>query len=350
VFLVHRLDLLHQVLDVLRGKDGHPGIFRYPELVGQVGGGVYEPNVVTVMTVQTICAALDIETDGEDETDDYEKETDTKGAVAHRDAIEQCLLRARVVVVDECHHVPAKTIFSVLAGMGKASFRYGLSATDWRDDGTDLLIEAGLGPRIVNISLSDLVDLGYLVPAKITMYDIESSPWDGLGKKANWLAVYRQYIVENEKLNKKVVSVNKEWYNEGRTILTLVTQIKHGEALKEAHEKEGIPSVFLSGQDNIEFRKETLDSIRNKTLRHLIATSIADEGLDLPALDALNLAGGGRSSTKVYQRIGRILRPFDNKTSGLVADYFVGAHKWLEAHSQRRLQMYKRERAFHLGP
>jgi len=348
VFLVHRLDLMHQVLDVLRGtvRDGQriDGLFMYPELVGQVGSGVYEPNIVTVMTVQTICAALGIDTEETDELD----VKDVTTARAHRDQIIGCLSRAEVVLVDECHHVPADTIYAVLEKMGRATFRFGLSATDWRDDGADILIEAALGKRLVNITLSDLVKLKYLVPARIKVYDIKNRDAWGLANERNYQKIYSKYVVNNMALNEKVVEVNQCWHAEGRTILTLVTAIKHGEMLTEMMSAAGIPTVFLSGKDKVDFRKEVLNDIRSKTLRSLVATSIADEGLDLPSLDAINLAGGGRSSTKVYQRIGRSLRPTPGKTEGLVADYYIHGHKTVQEHAEVRERMYKREPAFKL--
>jgi superfamily II DNA or RNA helicase len=107
-----------------------------------------------------------------------------------------------------------------------------------------------------------------------------------------------------------------------------------------------VPSIFLSGKDTTVKRREVMDDIRSGRLRHLIGTSIADEGLDMPILDALTLAGGGRSTTKVYQRIGRVLRPFAGKTDALVADFRLKQEEKINKHAGRRANVYRKELHF----
>ena len=66
------------------------------------------------------------------------------------------------------------------------------------------------------------------------------------------------------------------------------------------------------------------------------------EGLDLPALRTLILAGGGKSSTRALQRVGRITRPWPNKKYGIVID--VWDHiRYFEDHASRRRKIYSTE-------
>lgn len=349
IFLVHRRDLLHQAKNVLCGYTDdlgkkHEGVMMFPELVGQVGGGVYEPNLITVMTVQSACAALGLS--GYKDTDGLSSPIEP---IPHKaeTIVRECLEGAEVLILDEAHHAPADTIYDIVQSCKNTHWRIGLSATDWRDDNADLYIEAATGPRLVNISLSDLIDIGQLVPVYITITDIEYQKPSGWGATTEtWSTVYKNGITHNDKLNAAVLAQNETWYNAGRTILTLVRSISHGIALKKSHKARGIPTVFLSGSDNAEYRSQVLDRVRRGELRHLIATSIADEGLDLPRLDALNLAGGGKSSTNAYQRIGRVIRTFPGKTEGLVADYRVKDGLWLERHAEIRERIYKHEKGF----
>jgi len=336
IFLVHRRDLLHQAVGVLRE------LMMYPELVGEVGDGIFNPQTITVATVQSLCAALNIEVGKSDDDIPDEKDDLLRD---RKDAVETLLGAAEVIVCDEVQHVPCDTIYNLLKKFPNAAFRYGLSATDWRDDGADLQIEAAVGPRIVDINLSYLIDRDYLVPPHITMHKMRAPAKEYLGTD-NWNGVYKHFVTHNESFAEQVLEINAQWYREGRTILTLVTNISHGHYLERLHNASGVPSLFLSGKDGKETRKDALDRIRSKNLSHLIATSIADEGLDLPALDALNLAGGGKSSTRAYQRIGRILRPYEGKSFGLVADYEGCQHKWLKDHARDRLRIYKAEPRF----
>lgn len=348
IFLVHRLDLMHQVLDVLRGytdDDGvyHEGLMLYPEIVGQVGGGIYEPNIITVATVQTLCAALDVKYEKGDDDDDA-KET---GAAAARPAIEKMLEECQVIIGDECHHAPADTIYKILEKIPNAVYRIGLSATDWRDDGADLMIEAAYGPRVVDITASDLIEWKYLVPPFITMYPMAQPPEKISARKAsNWNAVYSHFYSNNEHFHHQVLEIARSWYWEGRTTLILVERVAHGRILEEMLNERGIEAVFASGKDKADVRKTVFNRVRRKDLRVLIGTSIADEGLDIRTLDALILAGGGKASTRAYQRIGRVIRTWHDKTNALVADFRCRDSEWLDEHARTRLRIYKREKRF----
>ena len=75
----------------------------------------------------------------------------------------------------------------------------------------------------------------------------------------------------------------------------------------------------------------------------MIGSTIADEGLDVPALDTLILAGGGRSSTRAFQRIGRVLRLYKGKTRATVFDFDDKTNRMLQNHSKARMKYYRTE-------
>lgn len=333
IILVHRLDLLRQVHETLLK------FMQYPEVVGRVGGGIYEPSMVTVCTVQTLCAALGVTYEAGSDDDDEKP----RSASIHRSAISAMLSKAQVVIVDEAHHAPARTISEVLRLCGNATWRIGFTATDWRDDGADLLLEAAIGPRIFDKSLSDLIALGWLVPADVYMYPQAAREYEC--ESTHWQTLYKYYYTENQPFHEQVVNLNSQWYEAGRHILTLVTQIEHGKKLQRMHREAGMECIFLSGQTPEHQRKQILSDVIKGRMRCLIGTSVADEGLDMPILDALNLAGGGRSTTKVYQRIGRTLRPFGDKKEALILDYRCPDEK-LNKHSGRRANIYRHESGF----
>jgi len=92
-------------------------------------------------------------------------------------------------------------------------------------------------------------------------------------------------------------------------------------------------------------RKQAIQEMREGKRIALIASTIADEGLDIKNLSAIILAGGGKSSTRALQRIGRVLRPFDGKTHAVVIDFDDEA-KYLRKHSLRRKLIYETEPRF----
>jgi superfamily II DNA or RNA helicase len=77
-----------------------------------------------------------------------------------------------LAIFDEAHHVAAQTIYDLLYRMPNVSTVVGLSASPWRDDGLDLLLEAALGPVRYAIRASDLIDQGWLVPPHIRVHRI----------------------------------------------------------------------------------------------------------------------------------------------------------------------------------
>lgn len=334
VIIVHRKDLLRQFVKVLNN------LMMFREVIGQIGMGVYKPNLITVCTMQTICAAFDMNYSGEEKEEIF-------GARGYRDLILKTLEDAKVVIQDEVHHAPCNSIQEILKCCKNATWRIGLSATDWREDGGDLAIEASFGPRIVDISLSDLVPHGFIVPAKITMHTMHTPPIQLLKKdKDNWHAIYKHYYTNNQEFHWQILQQNQEWYDQGKHILTLVKSVQQGHKLEKLHNKAGIKTLFLSGKNDDMQREKGFKAIEEGRIRHLIGTSIADEGLDLPILDCLNLAGGGKSTVSLYQRIGRVVRAMPGKTHAEVVDYHPREHYILSRHSKIREFTYKKESCF----
>jgi len=269
---------------------------------------------------------------------------------------------ANNIVVSNCHHIPAQTSIDISNVCKDAYYRIGVSATPWRDAGDDLLIEAVLNKRHPenNISASELIKLGYLV--KPTIYFIKE---DLNLKEKNYNKLYTNAIVKNKHRNNTIVKIAKNMINsKNSTILILIQRVKHGEILlnllkdeidnnsfleKIKSDKNGKDNSilvnnieFLSGKDDIDKRKAVLQSVKEKKVKILIGSTIADEGMDCAPLDCLILAGGGRSSTRAYQRIGRVLRLFKNKNRAIVFD-FDDKSPILHRHSLTRKRLYKKE-------
>ena len=77
----------------------------------------------------------------------------------------------------------------------------------------------------------------------------------------------------------------------------------------------------------------------------LCHNSLADEGLNIPALDAIILAGGGKSPTRMKQRIGRVLRLSPGKKEAFVID-FKDNVRYLLGHYKKRREMCEEEKQF----
>ncbi len=332
-FFVHTRDLLHQSAEALQAELGVE--------VGRLGDGHVDLRPVTVATLQTAARALGITTpaaerDEAEETPPAERPTRIRERL---EAIRQAIAAAAVVIFDECHHVPAETAYKVAFKTVGAAWRFGLSATPWRDDHADLLLEAALGDRLCRITCSDLIAEGYLVPPDIRM---ERSPaGEPIPRRCPYPEVYRRAIVENQSRNRAIAAHARRLAEQGRGVLILVAQVAHGRRLLES-----LPEArFAYGSLEMDRRRAYLRDLERKLHPLLIATTLADEGLDIPALEAVILAGGGKSATKAYQRVGRALRPAPGKSGAFILDFYDAA-PFLEDHSRARLALYRAEPSF----
>lgn len=329
VFLVHTKDLLYQA------KDMFAEMFVTP--IGQVGDGVVDPQFITIATIQTLALALDIKYKQDKTNEDDTWKDTTKIDETNKLVILRMLRDCEVLFMDECHRVACTMAQSVVDAIPNAQFRYGLSASPWRDDGADIVLEGCFGHVEVNISATHLIEKNYLVRPYIRMV---KGPIGRFPKKTPYTTVYDEYIVNNDIRNAEVVKQTKSLLSRGLPTLVLVRNIIHGEMLAE---QTGLP--FLSGKDDSSHRNSVLNDLRGNRLAGLVATTIADEGLDVKPLAGLVLAGAGKSSTRALQRVGRVLRPYPGKTHAEVIDFEDNA-KYLYDHSKARLKIYETEPGF----
>ena len=332
VIYVTSIDLLYQMkkeLEKFISKNGEK------IEVGIIGDGKKDIKDITVMTIQTAVIALG---GTYKKYDDEERKQQIEKFYKEDNEIKDTIKNARLIICDEVQHWASETCQMISDASDKAYYRYGLSGTPYRDLNDDILIEGCFGRMISNINASYLIDHGYLVAPHIYFIDIHHKmKWSGYPK------VYKYGIVENELRNEYIKSVCEMLTDDNRNILILCKQISHGEILQSM-----IPnSIFLHGVHSAKQRGEHLEKMRQKEAGVTISSSIFDEGIDVSALDALVLAGSGRSSTRALQRIGRILRPYPNKKDAIVID-FMDNYKYLKQHSLKREKIYKTEPKFEI--
>ena len=116
-------------------------------------------------------------------------------------------------------------------------------------------------------------------------------------------------------------------------MLVLSDRVKHCQELAERMAEQGISSATLVGTMSKKQRREVLELADAREIKAVFATTVADEGLDLPGLDTLILTTPTKSMGRIQQRIGRIMRRADNKKTPLVIDFvdtfgpFFGMHR-----------------------
>jgi superfamily II DNA or RNA helicase len=335
MFYVLTKDLMEQAHDVLSTYLKQP--------IGMIGDGKADIRKISVCTIQTAVMALN-EENTKFKIDDYvfddEDSWDEKGIENKdkADRIRKLIQTAQGVYFDEVHHAGCKTAKEVLEASINAYWRFGGSATPNRETGDDIMIQAMFGSKIVDISASYLIKKGVLVKPYIFFEPIKTNV-----NFHSYAKVYEHCVVKNNSFNDHVAAMARHLVERGQSVLILVKQIAHGKYLKDL-----IPnSEFLTGKTTSKSRTEYIEQLRQRGIMALIATSLADEGLDIPSLDAVLIPGGGKSSTRLFQRIGRTLRKSKSskKDKSVVVIYDHDA-KYLAAHTKRVRSLLKRETEF----
>jgi len=304
--LVHRTDLLRQTRD--RFRETWPGS---PGIIGEGGDGKWKPHTVTVATFQTIVRRIQ----------DHPKQ------------MKLWLNEIGQVHVDEVQHLPATTFGRVMQHIQNARYRFGYSATPFKSKGDNeayTRVVGWTGPIIHALPPKEGVEYGRLVPADIFFLDEDMDMPDD----SNWQRAYRSGIIFNTARNLAIVGLAIILQKRGPTLI-LVERLAHGKILSEA-----LHCPFLSGDDASNLRHKTWQAMRDGKLPCLVASRIADEGLDIPNIRHLFIAGGGKAGHVLVQRVGRGMRHVEGKDRLTVFD-FQDTGKYLGRHSAARLRTYQ---------
>jgi superfamily II DNA or RNA helicase len=192
--------------------------------------------------------------------------------------------------------------------------------------------------KVIMLDASDL-RLGPIIDSEIQRtVEWRRRYWKGqdweLLAIVTWQVCIKRGIVGNRARNAAAISTALNHRND--SVLMLVNEIEHGETLAAQ-----IPGATLCfSRMGKKIRQETLESFKSGTIKCIVATSLADEGLDIPIANVLILVSGGRSSAKTEQRTGRVLRLYQGKDHGLIYDFMDTFQKTMASHARRRMALY----------
>jgi len=309
--------------------------------VGMIGDGQCVIKKINICSVWTAVTAFNLKQAVSLDDEDWAPEVMPSGS-EQKQQIRKAIESTNLAIYDEAHFLATDTIQSIFKASKKCRYLFGLSGTDWRDDGADLLLESVCGERIFNMPASQLIDDGFLVPAHITL--LEVPPYHEVLPK-HYASVYGKYISGNDIRNGMIEDSARVLMRKGRKLLILVRYLNHGREL--AKRLSDIPLFFVNGEIDSITRESVKKDFESGKLKCLIASSVFDIGIDIPSLDALILAGGGKSTVRTLQRIGRVIRLFPSKKDAIVVE-FIDDAIYLDKHSATRIAVYNTEPRFKL--
>lgn len=217
------------------------------------------------------------------------------------------------------------------------------SATPFKSDPiTELKLVGATGEIFYSFPAREAIDEGYLTEPFVATVD-PNFPDMGDDEDTRYIDSYRDGIVEHVKRCRVIAEIAKGT-SEGWDVptLILVQWTEHGRNIKRALREIGVRAEFISGTAPTKKRQNVMHAMDDGRLNCVIATTIFDEGVNVPAIGALILAGGGKARHKVVQRIGRGLRVVEGKEYLAVFDIWDShGDKYLVKHARQRLRAVK---------
>ncbi|MFA5020668.1 MAG: DEAD/DEAH box helicase family protein [Patescibacteria group bacterium] len=253
-----------------------------------------------------------------------------------------------LVLVDECHHIPAKTFRKVITKLNPY-YLYGLTATPKRKNNDEKLIYIFLGKILhtvnKNFNTQNPNEKSRSYENKETRVIIKNTEIAVPFKvKIDNFQVLSKIITFDSNRNQLIVNDISQEVNGGNKCLVLTERKDHVEAL----------SYYLRGQYEIitltsdlteKQRNEKLKQIESGNYQILIATGqLIGEGTDFPDLNCLFLVYPFSFEGKLIQYIGRIQR--GQNSNGRIYDYRDIKIDYLEKFYKKREKYYKKNFSF----
>jgi len=279
------------------------------------------------------------------------------GSKIYKDEIEnQCIVVATIqsihnmeysyfkkfdmVIIDEAHHVTAGSSYTKFLEKIDAPIRIGLTATPpQKGSHAELVAEGYLGPVIAELTIEKGMEMGIIAKPVIDLIPV---PYvSRIGELKSYRDIYREGVIDNKVRNNLILQYALDEVDNGKSVLILTgKETDHGKILRRLARdiyREDIP--FLYGSTSKEDRMDSKELLKSKELKCAIANIIWYEGINIPPIDIIINAEGGKASGKTLQKVGRGLRTSEGKTHLVIVD-FLDPYKYSSHHCVLRLITY----------
>jgi superfamily II DNA or RNA helicase len=223
----------------------------------------------------------------------------------------QILNNCTLYVVDEAHHAQKKNQYGKVVALMPNAKGLHVTATAQRTDGAGLgKHNDGLCDKLIEgPPVSWMIDQGYLTPYKIVA-PLSMVEFD------NDLQLKPQY--KNKIIGDTVASYIK--YTPGKIGATFCSSVGLSKMQALKYNQAGIPAAHLDGSTPTAKRNDVLRKLARGEILQLCNVDLVSEGFDLPALSVITVNRLTTSLIWHLQVSGRVLRPADGKTHGVIID------------------------------
>ena len=222
-------------------------------------------------------------------------------------------LKPNLVIVDEAHHVKAKTWENVLGRFPDTKV-LGLTATPGRLDGKplgdhfDTLVQ---GP-----SIGELVEQGDLAPMRVLRPEQGLSTAGVRTMAGDW---NKKDL--DERLTDQVIAAGAAAYRRygaGKRAIFFAVNRRHSKAIVESLSKEGFRAEHIDAETDVRRRDLVLKEFGEGLIQVVSNVDLISEGTDVPECEVIMMGRPTKSVTMYLQQAGRAMRPGKGKTALLL--------------------------------
>jgi superfamily II DNA or RNA helicase len=238
------------------------------------------------------------------------------------------------IIVDECHHIPAKTFRQVIARLNP-EFLYGLTATPKRKHGDERLLFSYLGNIIATMqpAANQLTAPGFEIVVRKTDLQVPFQ-W-----KTDQFELLAKIICFDSARNRHIVADIMEQVRLRRKVLVLSERKEHLKIL-DLYLKGQCETLLLTGDDPPAFRTAKLARAKDGGYQVLLSTGqLLGEGLEVRNIDSLVLAFPFSFEGKLVQYTGRLSHSLRPKA---LIDYHDASVVFLDRQFKQRKRYYNK--------
>ncbi len=253
--------------------------------------------------------------------------------------------RFKLLIVDEVHHLPAEG-YRQIAEMFASPFRLGLTATYEREDGLHEDLPRLMGGKVHEIKTDELTGeyLSTYGTRKIVveLSEKEQEDYDKYQERFRRYILSRNIRMRGPKDFRKVVmrsgydpdardamlarnKAERIAYNSKKKIDKIqellskddriIIFTRYNDMVYEISKRFFIPCITYKTDPHE--RNEVFKKFKEGEYSALVSSQVLDEGIDVPDANVGIIVSGTGSSREYIQRLGRLLRPQENKKAVL---------------------------------
>lgn len=310
LFLIHSQDIFSQAVEAFEP------FFE----VGQINSKKCEIKEVTVAMIKTLLNRAESSLEMQNKLKNY----------------------FNLVIIDEGHHAGAAE-YQKLMKLTNAGARVIVSGTalENEDQITNMNIIAISGPVLKVVTNKELIDKGVSAVPTIHLHKVTYP-----AKSRMYLSyedVKTHNLHKSEERTKVLIDALREDILAGKQILITFLELSHGYFMYERLKYLLPPEIKLDivhGKDT--FRATKIKKFKNYEINVMLTSIILKEGMNIPNIEVLAQAQGGKSKITVKQFTGRGLRMQEGKQAIKILDFYDDCN-YLDEHSRKRIQIYKNE-------